>query len=86
MKNTGCIAAVDWSQPVSLWHKGLSASAARPGTWVAEGPLGAVVSRAVALNPIERNDLVIIDDAGSVVLDWRQILELECRQDFPFSI
>lgn len=77
---------VNWSRQVALWKRTPGAGLDAAATRVADGPLGVMVSRAVALSPSGRDELVIRDEASGAILGWTDIVELGRRDDYPFCI
>ena len=79
-------AEVDWLQQVTLWRRTSESRFSVVDKRVATGPLGVVVSQAIALYPVDREALFVTNDADAQVLEWRDIFDLAQRDDYPFNI
>lgn len=53
---------------------------------IATGPLGIIVSQAMAMHPVDRDAYFLTSNADRQTLEWDEIYNLTRREDYPFNI
>ena len=76
----------DWLKQVTLWRRAAISKYSVVDKRVAAGPLGIIVSQAMAIHPVDRNSFCMTSDIDHQKLEWDDIYDLTRRKDYPFNL